>query len=408
VSELPNLFPALDSATEAALTESIKRFGVLVPVARDQHGRTLDGHHRSRIADDLGVKYRVDVIKVADAAEARDIAATLNTDRRQMDAEQRREIAASLHEAGHSLRAIGGAVGVSQEQVRRDLSGVTDVTPPDRVLGKDGKSYPAKRPTVVAAKNEREAERAQDALEGTDLPDVPVLDVKRVERLRREQEAERKRAVPVDAVVEEQDIATHHCDFRDLGFEVDLIGAAVITDPPYPREFLREWGDMAFWALTRGCEVLVAMCGQSILPDAIEQILEPVEPPLDHHCDEQRWEYRWCGAYLTSGPATRVWNAEVGTSWKPILVFDRGQEREFLTTDVFRSTGDDKQHHHWGQNEAGIAALVEAFTEPGDVVVDPFMGGGTTAVVCKALGRSFVGCDIDAAAVEATRSRLAA
>ena len=84
------LFDALDAATESALTESIRRFGVLVPVVRDQHGNVLDGHHRARIADTLGVKYPVSVIRVADDAEAREIARTLNADRRQLDAEQRR------------------------------------------------------------------------------------------------------------------------------------------------------------------------------------------------------------------------------------------------------------------------------------------------------------------------------
>ncbi len=70
-------FPALDAATESALRASIARFGVLVPVVQDQNGRTLDGHHRSRIADDLGVDYRVDVCEIADEDEAQEIARTL-------------------------------------------------------------------------------------------------------------------------------------------------------------------------------------------------------------------------------------------------------------------------------------------------------------------------------------------
>lgn len=34
-------------------------------------------------------------------------------------------------------------------------------------------------------------------------------------------------------------------------------------------------------------------------------------------------------------------------------------------------------------------------TDPGDVVLDPFSGTGTTAIAAKALGRHFVGIDID-------------
>lgn len=70
------LFDALPAHIEDALRASIERFGVLVPVVKDQHGNVLDGHHRARIADQLGVPYRVDVVQVADEDEAREIART--------------------------------------------------------------------------------------------------------------------------------------------------------------------------------------------------------------------------------------------------------------------------------------------------------------------------------------------
>jgi len=38
--------------------------------------------------------------------------------------------------------------------------------------------------------------------------------------------------------------------------------------------------------------------------------------------------------------------------------------------------------------------VIAAFTEPGDVVCDPFMGGATTLVEASALGRHAVGCDV--------------
>lgn len=42
----------------------------------------------------------------------------------------------------------------------------------------------------------------------------------------------------------------------------------------------------------------------------------------------------------------------------------------------------------------------------GDVVFDPFMGSGTTAVVAKKMGRSFIGCDLDEKWVDYTNKRL--
>ena len=34
-------------------------------------------------------------------------------------------------------------------------------------------------------------------------------------------------------------------------------------------------------------------------------------------------------------------------------------------------------------------------TNPGDTVLDPYMGSGTTGVVCARLGRSFIGIERD-------------
>ena len=41
------------------------------------------------------------------------------------------------------------------------------------------------------------------------------------------------------------------------------------------------------------------------------------------------------------------------------------------------------------------ACVIETFTEPGDYVLDPFMGGGTSVVEALALGRRVAGCDIN-------------
>jgi site-specific DNA-methyltransferase (adenine-specific) len=42
-----------------------------------------------------------------------------------------------------------------------------------------------------------------------------------------------------------------------------------------------------------------------------------------------------------------------------------------------------------------VRRLVAAASKPGDLVVDPFGGSGTTFVACEALGRRWLGCEID-------------
>jgi len=51
--------------------------------------------------------------------------------------------------------------------------------------------------------------------------------------------------------------------------------------------------------------------------------------------------------------------------------------------------------------------LLELYTYEGDLVLDPFMGSGTTAVAALRTGRHFVGFDTDAAYVAAARQRVA-
>lgn len=59
-----------------------------------------------------------------------------------------------------------------------------------------------------------------------------------------------------------------------------------------------------------------------------------------------------------------------------------------------KSTNGDKVHPTQKPWEL-IAKCIEDSTEPGAVVLDTFMGSGTTAVACMRTGRSFVGFELD-------------
>lgn len=52
-------------------------------------------------------------------------------------------------------------------------------------------------------------------------------------------------------------------------------------------------------------------------------------------------------------------------------------------------------------------ALIELYTLPGQLVVDPFVGGGTTLLEAWALGRHAIGYDVADFAIEVTTARLA-
>ncbi|HMA93373.1 MAG TPA: site-specific DNA-methyltransferase [Polyangiaceae bacterium] len=58
--------------------------------------------------------------------------------------------------------------------------------------------------------------------------------------------------------------------------------------------------------------------------------------------------------------------------------------------------------------EALLQRLITACTAPGDLVIDPFLGSGTTLAAAAALGRRGIGIDMNPEAIRLTRERLVA
>jgi Adenine specific DNA methylase Mod len=58
--------------------------------------------------------------------------------------------------------------------------------------------------------------------------------------------------------------------------------------------------------------------------------------------------------------------------------------------------------------EALIRRILQVSTHPGDIVLDCFIGSGTTAAVAQKLGRRWIGADINKGAIQTTEKRLSA
>ena len=50
--------------------------------------------------------------------------------------------------------------------------------------------------------------------------------------------------------------------------------------------------------------------------------------------------------------------------------------------------------------------IIKVSSDENDIVLDPFLGSGTTAAVCKKLNRNFIGCDMSQSAVELAKKRV--
>ncbi len=66
-----------------------------------------------------------------------------------------------------------------------------------------------------------------------------------------------------------------------------------------------------------------------------------------------------------------------------------------------------RKTHPTQKPESLLYRVVMAATRPGDVVLDPFFGTGTTGAVAKKLGRNFIGCERDPEYIAAARERIA-
>lgn len=73
---------------------------------------------------------------------------------------------------------------------------------------------------------------------------------------------------------------------------------------------------------------------------------------------------------------------------------------------IIKSTRTQNELHPTQKPVPLIEFLAKKSSKIGDIVFDPFMGSGTTAVACKGLGIDFVGCELEPDYVEIANKRL--
>jgi DNA modification methylase len=118
-------------------------------------------------------------------------------------------------------------------------------------------------------------------------------------------------------------------------------------------------------------------------------------------------DYWWTIAGVHSGGNQLLQKLGIRCGWKPLIWFVKGTRGDVQNILVDVVTGRrEKDIHHWQQAEAEAMYYIEHLTSPRGLVVDFFLGGGTTAVAAQKLGRSWIGFEVDASAAERTSQRL--
>lgn len=237
----------------------------------------------------------------------------------------------------------------------------------------------------------------------TEAADSGLVDDETIAKLRRgavsinhvDKEIKKQRA-EVRAVQKKKEAAAAGCldgeivrlgDFRSVLPSIpDGCVDLIFTDPPYDKETVPLYEDMAREAarILRPGGSLICYLGQYATADVCRL--------MGNHL---KFFWPLCCYHEGPGQVMAFWGIRV--KWKPMLWFVNGGNRfdtSAVIEDLIVSTKE-KSSHPWQQSVTEARYYIEKLTPDGGLIVDPFCGGGTTAVAAKQSGRKWITCELD-------------
>ena len=232
------------------------------------------------------------------------------------------------------------------------------------------------------------------------------VDARRAEELVRLDNFERRRAAaaPARSTRLGRGIEVRCGDFREVLADVpDHSIDAIVTDPPYDRAGVPLFEDFARFALRvlRPGRLAAIYAGNMELDEEMRLFERggltyrlarrclPPGPPHDHS-----------EAHGLGSPPKRA--ALLGRSLSPPPLVARHLRHGESAGAVPRADRCTRGSKRWSRSGTGWRRS----PNPGEIVLDPFVGSGSTAMACVAERRRFLGCDIDPGCVATTIERL--
>lgn len=416
VHEVTGLFPEMTSEEFAALKQDIERNGLREPIWIHD-GKIVDGRSRYRACVELSIEPQLR--KWDDRGSLLEFIVSANLHRRHLTASQKAMLAQPIAEqlsvaAKENMRAAGG-----DRRSGRAGTSFLKVEKPIHAAKEAAKMVGTNTAYVSAAK--KVAEQAPDLVPVVISGSINVREARQLSKLpqpRRTAIVEKIVAGKAKDVKEACRLVTiesarakagswpstskrYHLIHDTIENMIDRVPPdrlrLIVADPPYPEKYLPVYeslAKLAAKALKPGGSLLV-MIGHYYL----YEILTMMRPHLNHH---------WTCCYDMPGAKAQVFQKKVHASWKPVLWFVKGKYEGDWRSDKFTSNRPDKKYHEWGQSVSGMVDIIEKFSKPGDIILDPFLGGGSTGIAALKLKRRFVGIDSDKNAVLTSRARIEA
>ena len=179
---------------------------------------------------------------------------------------------------------------------------------------------------------------------------------------------------------------------------IDLI----FTDPPYNEASLALYGDLAKLAdrVLKPGGSLITYVGHYALfkiNDLIRSYSELV--------------YHWLIIVRHTGSKSRIHARHIWPYYKPLLWYYKPTIDGKITiyqdvADLVESKAVSKDSHEWEQSTIEAEHMIIPLTVEGNIVLDPFMGSGTTGEAALNLNRRFIGIEVDKEHYCRTKQRL--
>jgi site-specific DNA-methyltransferase (adenine-specific) len=232
-----------------------------------------------------------------------------------------------------------------------------------------------------------------------------------------------------DPYYQDDHVTIYHGDCLEVMSTLEPVDM-VNTDPPYSLSVAADHQNLP----GKGTRILNFFEGDRDWLRMTGRVLERLEvamPLAPAH-------YVWCGhrqfgpiteMFETAGFKTRflVWRkscpvpAPPGVGWDSaaelcVYAFREGRQwvpptgtkcPNVIDADSYRHGQPGKVDHPTQKPIATVSTPLQFSTLPGDVVLDPFMGSGTTLRVCKDLGRRAIGIEIEERFCEIAAKRMA-
>jgi hypothetical protein len=254
----------------------------------------------------------------------------------------------------------------------------------------------------LAAASEATTNQANDLIRAVQDKKHDLSEALRELRTTRSIEKERQAAVLEPAKLVELRLGRFQDRLKDIP---DKSVRLLLTDPMYALQFEPDWLDMGEFIDTKvmdggmvvimvGCvtddELLHAVRSRARSLRKISTFTaELIGPTCSHASRKVRGNKRDFHAYVKSGSGIKL----------PTVV-------NGMPEALFRVNGADKRFSKYGQRVEAFLPFIQWYTNPNDLVVDPFAGGGAVPAACEKLSRRCIACEKDPETFERVVGRL--